>query len=192
VSVSADQMNVFYAGVPNPVTAAAAGVAPADISVTASGAGVNVVSKGPGKYEFNFSGTGECMVTVSAKGKDGVKPQGPAIKYRVKPLPKPELKLSGKFAPTEMKKTDLGLIGGLAAGAAGFDLQANYVVISYEITGKAKGKIDTQAGSGNSLTDAAKSILKNADVSTKVFIDAKVKGPDGKVNPVTCAIKVLK
>lgn len=105
-SVSADQMNVFYAGVPNPVTAAAAGISPQDISVNATGAGVRVTPKGAGKYEFNFSGTGECMVSVSAKTKDGVKSQGPPIKFRVKPLPKPELKIGGKFAPQEMKKVN--------------------------------------------------------------------------------------
>ncbi len=174
-SVSADQMNVFYAGVPNPVTAAAAGISPQDISVNATGAGVRVTPKGAGKYEFNFSGTGECMVSVSAKTKDGVKSQGPPIKFRVKPLPKPELKIGGKFAPQEMKKGELGMVSGLGAGANGFDFQANFVVLSYEVTGKAKGKLMQESGTGNNLSGAAASILKGADVGSKIYIDAKVK-----------------
>lgn len=191
-SVSADQMNVFYAGVPNPVTAAAAGISPADISVSATGSGVRVAPKGNGKYEFTFSGTGECMVSVSAKTKDGVKSQGPPVKFRVKPLPKPELKIGGKYAPQEMKRADLGMVSGLGAGANGFDFQANFIVQSYEVTGKVKGKLAQEAGNGNNLSSAAAAILKGADVNTKVYIDAKVKGPDGKVTSTTVGIKVSK
>lgn len=191
-AVSADQMNVFYAGVPNPVTASAAGVSPNDILVSASGGGVRVSQKGNGKFEFNFSGTGECSVTVSAKTKDGVKPQGPPIKFRVKPLPKPELKLSGKFAPAELKKGELSLIGGLGAGANGFDFQANYVVMQWEVTAKNNGKLANATGSGPSLDGSAKQALAKADVGTKVYFDAKIKGPDGKVTSVTTAVKVLR
>lgn len=191
-TVSADQMNVFYAGVPNPVTASAAGISPADISVNATGAGVKVAGKGNGKYEFTFTGTGECMVTVSAKTKDGVKAQGPPIKFRVKPLPKPELKIGGKFAPQEMKKSDLGMVSGLGAGANGFDFQANFVVMSYEVTGKGKGKLAQASGNGNNLAADAAKILKDADVNSKVYIDAKVKGPDGKITSTTVGIKVTK
>ena len=189
-SVSATQMNVFYAGVPNPVTAAAAGISPADISVSATGAGVRVTPKGNGTYEFNFSGTGECMVSVSAKTKDGVKSQGPPFKFRVKPLPKPELKLGGKFAPQELKKSELGMISGLGAGANGFDFQANYVVMSWEVVGKANGKLGSSAGNGNNLDATGKQVLAKADVGSKVYIDAKIKGPDGKITSVTSAIKV--
>ncbi|MCD6018340.1 MAG: gliding motility-associated protein GldM, partial [Bacteroidetes bacterium] len=191
-TVSADQMNVFYAGVPNPVTAAAAGISPADISVSATGAGVKVAGKGNGKYEFTFTGTGECMVSVSAKTKDGVKSQGPPIKFRVKPLPKPELKLGGKFAPQELKKGELSLVSGLGAGANGFDFQANYVVQSWEVVGKANGKLQSSQGNGNNLDAMGKQVLAKADVGSKVYIDAKIKGPDGKITSVTCAIKVAR
>jgi gliding motility-associated protein GldM len=191
-TVSADQMNVFYAGVPNPVSASAAGISPADISVSASGAGVRVSPKGAGKYEFNFSGTGECMVTVTAKTKEGSKAQGPPIKFRVKPLPKPELKIGGKFAPSEMKKGDLSTVGALGAGANGFDFAANYIVQSYEVIGKVKGKVIIAPGNGSSLGGEALTIFKGADVGSKIYVDAKVKGPDGKINSTTVGIKVAR
>lgn len=191
-TVSADFMNVFYKGVPNPVSAAAAGISPADISVSATGASVKVTPKGNGKYEFTFGGTGECMVTVSAKTKDGVKAQGPPVKFKVKPLPKPEIKLGGKFAPSELKKSDLFNVGGLGAGASGFDFQANFVVLSYEVTGKVKGKLGQESGTGNNLSQSAANIVKNADVGSKLYIDAKIKGPDGSLTNVTTGIKVIK
>ena len=191
-SVSADQMNVFYAGVPNPVTAASAGISPADIMITASGSGVSYQPTGSGKYMFNFTGTGECLITVSAKTAQGVKVQGPPIKFRVKPLPKPDAKVMGKFAPPEMKKTDLSLVSAIGAGANGFDFQANYVVLSYEVTGKVKGNVKVIAGQGSSLSPDAQNIFKLAEVGSKIYIELKVKGPDNKIYPTLCAIKVIR
>jgi gliding motility-associated protein GldM len=190
--VSADFMNVFYAGVPNPVSASAAGIAPADVSISPNGAGVRSVQKAPGKYELSFSGTGECLVTVLAKTKDGVRPQGAPFKFKVKPLPKPELKVAGKFAPSEMKKGELSTAGSIGAGAAGFDFQANYVVLEYEAIGKVKGKIMVVNGKGSNLDGNAKTLFSSIDVGSKMYIDAKVKGPDGKIHNTTCGIKVIR
>ena len=193
VAVSADQMNVFYRGVVNPVTAGAAGISPTDIQISASGAGVKYVPKGePGKYDFTFTGVGECLITVSAKTKDGVKPQGPPQKFRVKPLPKPEAKIGGKFAPPEMKKGDLSTVGAIGAGANGFDFQANYIVQSYDLVGKVRGKLMTAQGNGANLSPDAINIFKGADVNTKIYVDIKVKGPDGIIYSSTCGIKVTK
>jgi gliding motility-associated protein GldM len=191
-SVSADQMNVFYRGVVNPVTAAAAGIAPGDISVSASGAGVKVVQKGGGKYDFTFSGTGDCMVTVSGKTKDGMKAQGPPFKFRVKPLPKPDIKVGGKFAPSEMKKSELAVVGGIGAGAAGFDFAANYVVQSLEVIGKVKGKLTQGSCAGSSLSGDALNIFRGADANSKIYVDAKIKGPDGVIHNISQGIKVAK
>lgn len=193
VAVSADQMNVFYRGVTNPVSAGVAGVSPNDIVITASGAGVKYVPKSEaGKYDFTFTGVGECLITVSRKGPDGVKPQGPPQKFRVKPLPKPEAKIGGKFAPSEMKKGDLSTVGAIGAGANGFDFQANYVVQSYDLVGKVKGKLMTAQGNGVNLAADALTIFKGADVGTKIYVDIKVKGPDGIIYSSTCGIKVTK
>lgn len=191
-AVSADQMNVFYAGVPNPVTASAAGIAPADVSISPSGAGVKSVQKGPGKYELSFSGTGECLITVLAKTKEGVKPQGAPFKFRVKPLPKPEIKVGGKFAPAEMKKSELSTSGSIGAGASGFDFQANYIVLSYELIGKVRNKVVFASGNGSNLDANSKNIFTNADVGSKIYIDAKVKGPNGQIYTTTCGIKVTR
>jgi gliding motility-associated protein GldM len=193
VSVAAEQMNVFYRGVTNPVSAGAAGISPADIQISATGAGVKFVPRGePGKYDFTFTGTGTCQVTVSAKTKDGVKAQGPPVSFRVKPLPKPEAKIGGKYAPDEMKKGDLSTVGAIGAGANGFDFQANYIVQSYEVIGKVKGAIKVANGNGANLGPDALNIFKGADPGTKIYIDIKVKGPDGQNYSSTCGIKVIR
>lgn len=193
VSVAAEQMNVFYRGVVNPVSAGAAGISPTDIQISASGAGVTVKPRGePGKYDFTFTGTGTCVVTVSAKTKDGVKAQGPPVSFKVKPLPKPEAKVGGKFAPDEMKKSDLSTVGAIGAGANGFDFQANYIVQSYEVVGKVKGTVKVANGNGANLAADAIAIFKGCDPGTKLYIDIKVKGPDGQNYQSTCGIKILR
>jgi gliding motility-associated protein GldM len=192
-SVSAEQMNVFYRGVVNPVSASAAGISPTDIQISASGAGVRYVPRGePGKYDFTFTGLGECMVTVSAKTKDGIKPQGPPIKFRVKPLPKPEPKIGGKFAPPEMKKSELQIVAAIGAGASGFDFQANYIVQSYEVIAKVRGQVKIATGNGPNLGPEALAIVRGVDVGTKLYIDIKVKGPDKQDYSSTCGIKVTR
>jgi len=129
---------------------------------------------------------------VSAKTKDGVKQQGPPVKFRVKPLPKPEAKIGGKFAPEEMKKADLSTVGAIGAGANGFDFQANYIVQTYEVVGKVKGVVKVETGSGANLNAGALAIFKGADVGTKIYVEIKVKGPDGQMNTSTCAVKVAR
>ncbi len=195
VAVSADMMNVFYAGVENPVSAGAAGVSPNDIVLNASGAGVRFKPKGEaGKYIFEFSGTGECNITVSKRGPDGVKAQGPPQKFRVKPLPKPDLKIGGAFSPSEMKKDMLATVRALGAGAIGFDFQANYRVVEWEISGtNNKGKyFPGIKGNGSTLSAEALSLLSAPAVGSKIYFDAKIQGPDGKFNSVTQGVKVQK
>ena len=191
-TVSPDMMNIFYVGVDNPVTASAAGIAPADVSISASGCGANATPKGGGKYTMRFSSPGEVMITVLGKNKDGNKPQGPPLKFKVKPLPKPELKIAGSFSPLELKKQLLSTVGALVAGATGFDFQANYITQEWSISGKVKGKWIGAEGTGPNLTAEAKNILASCDVGSKVSIDARVKGPDGKIQGASCGIKVIR
>ncbi len=187
LAVSAEQMKVFYVGVVNPVLVSAAGIAPTDLQVSANGGGAKYVSKGGGKFDFTFTTPGECTITGSSKSK----PQG-SSKFKVKPLPKPELKLAGAFSPQTLTKGQASQIAGLGAGANGFEFQANFVVIGWEVTAKNKGKLVQKEGSGNNLDSEAQGFCRGADVGSKVYIDAKVKGPDGKTNSVTCAFKITK
>jgi gliding motility-associated protein GldM len=181
VAVSADQMNVFYAGVENPVTVSAAGVSPTDLIVNPSGSGVSKTGGAGGKFIFKFTSPGECNVAVSAKTKDGTKPQG-TVKFRVKALPPPVASVGGKSGFVEMPKSGLSAIGGMGANAPGFDFKANYVVLSFDVTGSIKGQTKFAQCSGNNLTPDAKAILSQAGTGSKIFFDnIKVKKPDGTV-----------
>ncbi|MBS1646947.1 MAG: gliding motility protein GldM [Bacteroidetes bacterium] len=182
VAVSADQMNVFYVGVPNPVSVSAAGVSPTDMIVSPSGGGVRSTPKGPGKFEYSFSSPGECTISVSAKQKDGsVKSQG-SVKFRVKPLPPPVANVGGKTGSVDMKKSEISVIGGVGANAPGFDFKANFVVLSFDVTASVKGATKFTSCQGNNMSSDARSILNQVGVGSKIFIDnIKVKAPDGSI-----------
>ncbi len=181
VAVSADQMNVFYAGVENPVTVSAGGVSPTNLLVNPTGCGVSKTGGAGGKFIFKFTGPGECNIAVSAKTADGTKPQG-TVKFRVKALPPPVASVGGKSGFVDMPKAGLASIGGMGANAPGFDFKANYVVLSFDVTGTIKGQTKFTSCQGNNLNSDARAILSGAGPGAKIFFDnIKVKKPDGVV-----------
>ncbi len=184
-AVSADKMNVFYIGVPNPITVSAAGVAPTELVVSASGGGAKLVPKGAGKFEMMCTSPGECKISVSAKTKDGVKPQGPPIPFRVKKIPDPITSVGGKTGTTEIKKIELAGIGGMKAELQGFDFAANFIVVSYELTAIIKGSPYVATGSGPGFSPEMKAKLGQVSTGGKIFIDnVKAKGPDGTIRSI--------
>ena len=189
-AVSADKMQVFYRGVENPVTVSAAGIAPADISITSTGGGATFRPDKPGHYIGTFSSTGDCMITVLAKSKNGTKPQGPPIKFTVLPLPKPELKVSGVFSPSSLSKAALANVAALIAGSNGFNFQANYITQNWEISGLVKGKYTEASGTGPNLTPQAIAIFKGADAGSKISISAAIMDPAKVITTIPCIIKV--
>jgi len=82
-TVSADQMNVFYVGVDNPITVSAAGVSSNDLKVSASGG--TLKNKSKGKYDVNVSNIGgTCTITLSG---GGLPPS--SFPFRIKRIPSP-------------------------------------------------------------------------------------------------------
>jgi gliding motility-associated protein GldM len=184
-AVEPEKMNVFYIGVPNPVMISAAGVAPTDVVATISGGGCKLISKGNGKYEVMASTPGDAIITVSAKTKDGTKPQGPPKKFRVKRIPDPVAKVGGKTGNVDVKKIEVSAIGGVGAELAGFDFDARFVVVSFELSAVVKGALKSVVCPGNSLNAEARAILSSAGVGSKLFFEnVKAKGPDGSIRNI--------
>lgn len=192
-AVEPEKMNVFYIGVPNPVVVSAAGVSPTDLQVSISGGGGKIVPKGAGKYEVTVTTPGECQISVSAKTKDGVKPQGPPKKFRVKRIPDPVAKVGGKSGNVEMKKVELASIGGVIADLPGFDFDAKFVVTQFELSAVIKGQLKSAVCPGNQLSGEARNILSQAGVGSKIFFEnVKAKGPDGTIRNIPGVIIKVK
>jgi gliding motility-associated protein GldM len=185
VAVEAEKMNVFYIGVDNPIAVSAAGVSPTDLIVNATGAGCTKTGGAGGKFVLRFASAGECEISVSAKTKDGNKPQGPPKKFRVKKIPDPVATVGGKSGNVDMKKMEIASIGGVGALLAGFDFDAKFIVVSFELSAVVKGNLKSEPCTGNNLSSAAKTILASANVGSKIFFEnVKAKGPDGTVRSI--------
>ena len=185
VAIEPEKMNVFYIGVENPIAVSAAGVSPTDLNVNATGGGVTKTGGAGGKFILKFTTPGECSISVSAKTKDGMKPQGPPKKFRVKKIPDPVATVGGKTGNVDMKKSELSAIGGVGALLAGFDFDAKFIVVSFELSAVVKGNLKSEPCVGNNLSSAAKTILGSCSVGSKIFFDnVKAKGPDGTIRSI--------
>lgn len=82
-TVSADQMNVFYVGVDNPITVSAAGISSNDLKVSASNGTLS--PNGKGKYNVRVSDIGgTCTITLSGGNMPPSK-----FTFRIKRIPSP-------------------------------------------------------------------------------------------------------
>jgi gliding motility-associated protein GldM len=169
-AVAADNMNIFYAGIENPVSATCAGFSPADLKLTINGCGAEAKITSAGKYIVTAKNSGTCSVTVAAKINGTYQQQGPAKTFRVKEIPPPVLKMGGKIATTnlEFSKNELRQIGGFGAESVGFMFPANFVVKSFEVLVQGGGLYQC---TNNNLSPEAKTALSNMRAGQIAYID---------------------
>ncbi len=186
VAVSADQMNVFYIGVDNPVTISAAGVSSADVRVNFSG--VKGTGRGS-KWNVTASRPGEAKITVSAKGKTlGSFP------FRVKRIPNPEARLSSKNGGA-MGSGEFKAQGGVGAFLDNFDFKATCVVAGFTLVYVPKRQDAIEApNNGATYKDKARRLVQRASPGDIYYFDnvrAKCPGDSAtrKINSMVFKIR---
>ena len=194
VAVAAEKMNVFYIGVDNPVAISAAGVSPTDLLVNVSGCGATKTGGAGGKFVIRATAPGTCMISVSAKTKDGTKPQGKPTPFRVKKIPDPTPKLGGRLVQgiCDYKKIELAGIAGVGAEVPGFDFDVKFPVVSFVFSANVKGNLREFPCTGPNLSSEAKMTLQSLGTGGKAYFeDIKVKAPDGSIRKIaTASLKV--
>lgn len=183
-SMQLDKMNVFYIGVPNPVTVSAAGYAMEDIELSIPG-GDATITKGDalGKYDVMMKKQGKVTAVISARTKEGVKQVG-TQEIRVKMIPDPIAEVGGRTgsfleAPNRMK-----VYPGIVASMKGFDFDVRFHVISYEFTFLQKRQDPVGPISVNSPMFSANKqvsdLIAKCKPGDKIFLEnIKARGPDG-------------
>lgn len=171
VAVSADKMNVFYIGVPNPVSVSAAGVSSNELRVSCSGA--NMSGSGT-NYVVNATTPGEATISVSGGGLNQ------SFKFRVKRIPDPFAQL-----PSNDKSYNRGgaigngtikAMSSLVAILDGFDFDAKCNIQSFEFTYLAKRQDPvTYPNSGGSFNGNVSGALQKCKPGDMVYFD-NVKG----------------
>jgi len=132
VTVSADKMNVFYVGVTNPVSVAAAGVSSNQLKVSCSGGGCAMTKTANGKYNVKVSSPGQtATITVSGGGLTPTR-----FEYRVKRIPDPVAQIGG--GPNKkggvMRTGEFKAQKGVYANLESFDFEAKCKIQSFNMT----------------------------------------------------------
>lgn len=173
-AIGADNMNVMYVGVDNPITASAAGFAPTDLVVNVSGCGSKARQTSAGKYIITAGTTGTCLVSVSARTPEGLKQQGAPKVFRVKSIPPPIAKINGKpvLSTLEMKPIELQSLTSIGAVCLGFEFPINAKITEATVTSYDKnGSLQSTTIKNSQLTEEAKRIIRNVPSGKRVFIE---------------------
>jgi gliding motility-associated protein GldM len=170
-TVAADKMNVFYAGIPNPVSVNAP-VAPEKITIDLVGGGTQTKT-GPGTYNITVpEGLAGKTITVNVKADQGgrVAQMGGTV-FRVKRVPDPIGKVSANFTGGKVSKTDLAANPFLTAQMPlDFVYELKWSIASYQVTFIAKGMEEAPITiQGGSFSEALKNKIKNAAPGTIIF-----------------------
>lgn len=189
-SLQLDKMNVFYIGVPNPVTVSAAGYSLQDVSLNVEGA--QITPKDPGHYDLVLTKPGNITARIMAKDAAGVK-EISSMPIRVKYIPDPIAEIGGKpggVMPLNVFKAQLGIIASLKSFE--FDARFKVVSFSYSALPKRGDLIGPYNVKGGSFAGEAKGAMDRAKAGDKVFLDEiKAVGPDGRIRQLSSLIVTL-
>lgn len=165
VTVSADKMNVFYMGVENPVSVAAAGVSSNDLRVSVTG---NVTKTGGGGSKFTVKGTspGKATVTVSGGGLKAT-----SFEFRVKPIPDPVAKINNSTGG-EIGNGVLKAQGGVIPVLDGFDFDARCDILGFNVIYLPRRQDPVQVtNAGGVFSGPARNVINQAKPGDQYFFD---------------------
>ncbi len=177
-TISATKMNVFYMGVPNPVSISAPGVPAESIRPSISGGGGSIKKGAGGEWMVNVTQPGDVKITVNAEVNGKSKVMG-SMDFRVKQIPTPKALISGKSSGALSPRV-LAAVSGLFLDMEGFVFDVKVDVISYEFSYVVDGFTSTIKVNGGNITEDVKDKLKRVKRNTTVsFENVKVRMPDG-------------
>lgn len=193
-SVQLDKMNVFYIGIPNPVTVSAAGYSLEDVSLSVPGGQVTRTANGKYNVMMPASSAGKVIASINAKTQSGAVQTVGNMEVRVKFIPTPVAKIAGKTGGTMLASVFKAQTG-ILADLENFEFDVRYKVTSYRFSMLSKrgsgdlyssGDIPSAYFSGNADVER---MIQNARPGDRVFFDEiKASGPDGRtraLNPIT-------
>ena len=195
-NIMLDNMNVLYAGIENPITASAPGMASRDIKVSIDpAAGKLSPSQGDGKYNITPNPTAK-KVEVSVYGMvDGQQKLLNTIPFRVKAIPDPVLQV-GTYKNGEKKASRKDFTESttvLATRADGFDFKIPKGSIRIKTMNITVGtKTCAPIENSGKLNAEVISAIKKASRGDNLVISATVQMPDGRPREVDCVIKLAK
>ncbi len=188
--VSPTKMNVFYIGVPNPVSASITGIPNKAVSVNMSGGSITKAS-GAGSYTVNVTKPGKATVNLSGKNQLG-KTVNLSSEFRVKRIPNPVPEVGGKSGG-KMGTGEWKAQRAVFAMLKDFDFDAKFNVMGFEMTLAQKGQdLQICTNRGGKFEGRCAEIKNKGKVGDIYFLDnIKAKGPDGSTRTLpTISFKI--
>jgi len=177
--VSPSKMNVFYAGIENPVEVSVPGVPSEDLRVSASNA--SIVKKGNQYIVTPESGKvgGKVEIFVTARMNNADKSMGKK-EFRIKRVPNPFALVGGKNEGKITKATLVAQTGVLATMGEDFDFDLKWDVTSFRVSATRGGYEVEEISNSRAMTQAQKDLISGVGRGNKVIFDnIKAIGPGG-------------
>ena len=191
--ISPTKMNVFYIGVDNPVSISVPGYAAESISARIQGSGsIRAKNKSKGEWIAKVRKRGKPIkVVVTATDEFGNKKTFPGQKFRVKAVPDPIAKVSGKSGGS-IAKSKLKMASGVKAELENFDFNLPAKVTSFTVSALIGGYEQSKASKSNAFTPAQKALISKVRKKQRITIEkisCKVAGKARKLRDISLKLK---
>jgi len=191
-TVSASKMNVFYAGVDNPISISSPGIALENLIVGIS-TGQVIPDNRPGHFivKIPTADRNEAIITVSARIEGQVRKQGDKT-YRIKKVPDPVALIAG-YKEGTINRNILAQVNAIEASMPqDFEFELSFRVISFKMTTLSGSIVSELRSTSNRLTDEMKNRIRSANRGDRVwFEDIIARGPDGTERTLNAIILTL-
>jgi gliding motility-associated protein GldM len=193
VTISPTKMNVFYMGVPNPVSVSVPGVPSENLEISITNGRYEQVGKDylifPKAEDINGKNT---KVSVSADF-NGIKRFMGSMDFRVKQVPDPLATIAGQSGGV-IRKEDLLAEGGIFADLVDFDFDLKFKVTQFDITlTGAGGYTNTWPSRTNKFTNEQRTQFNSLAPGSIIYIDNIFAhgddGTDRELSPISFKIR---
>lgn len=190
VCVSADRMNIMYAGIDNPITVAVPGVTSDKLIVKAS---TGTVRGDSGRYIIVPDGTSEA-ISVRYTDASGKEQDAGAALFRVKRVPDPVAYVGPIKGSGSMSKPEVVAVRGVFSRMENFDFDTNFKVLSFDVV-STLGTIQQPAlhATGPAVTaEMTKQFAQLKSGDRLSFENIHVKGLDGTERDIPGVVITIK
>lgn len=193
-TLSADIMNVLYAGYDNPVSVSVPGVSTNQVGLSMTGGTLKQTA--PGRYvavPANVGGEAEFTVTASQEGRSQVMGK---FKYRVRKLPDPTAYIpagESRFMGGKISKQQLMAAEGIGAAIDDGLLNIPFTVRGFEtVFFDNLGNAVPEVSGGANFTERQKNMIRSLSRGKRFFITKiRAQGPDGIERTLNGALEVI-
>jgi gliding motility-associated protein GldM len=177
LTVSADNMNVVYLGLDNPISVSVPGVPNDRLTVSATNA--TLQSNGSGKYNMTVKEGPKVDVNVFATMENGEKRNMGTMTFRVKRIPKPSAKFGDLIESGRMNKNVIQIQKGLIAFYPSFEYKAEPRVTSFTMSVIGSAGVEEFTSNSNLITPQMAKRLERLKKNDRVIFENIIGvGPD--------------